>query len=295
MQAEGISRNFGTFIYSTTNLGDDVQTIAQLGFLPTGQDIKALNRDHLDAYDGTERICVMNGWFSHAPNRWPPSRSVDPVFISFHIARDQLAAEKHAAYYRRHEPIGCRDYATVEKLREIGVDAYFSGCLTLTLQNPFDEEERGDYAVIVDAHLSDEKTYPPSEPDLLKRLVPEYVRQNAVYVEHEMANKHAHNYNRKTSRAVELLNLYARAKVVVTTRMHCALPCLALNTPVVFLHREWNTDVRFDGYRQVVPGHGPDAKTAKVDWEEPTPVDVSQMKESLIQDLRSSVERKIDS
>ena len=36
--------------------------------------------------------------------------------------------------------------------------------------------------------------------------------------------------------AEDLLRRYARAKFVITSRIHCALPCLALGTPVVFIN-----------------------------------------------------------
>jgi hypothetical protein len=36
-------------------------------------------------------------------------------------------------------------------------------------------------------------------------------------------------------RSEELLNLYSRSSLVVTSRIHCALPCLGLETPVIFV------------------------------------------------------------
>jgi polysaccharide pyruvyl transferase WcaK-like protein len=33
-----------------------------------------------------------------------------------------------------------------------------------------------------------------------------------------------------------LLRKYAKAKLVVTSRIHCALPCLAMGTPVIFIN-----------------------------------------------------------
>ena len=35
--------------------------------------------------------------------------------------------------------------------------------------------------------------------------------------------------------AKQLLDQYARAKLVISTRIHGALPCLALNTPIIFI------------------------------------------------------------
>ena len=52
-------------------------------------------------------------------------------------------------------------------------------------------------------------------------------------------------------RARELLALYASASCVVTTRLHCALPCLAIGTPVLLIN--YNSDpYRFAGLRELV-------------------------------------------
>lgn len=32
-----------------------------------------------------------------------------------------------------------------------------------------------------------------------------------------------------------LIRKYAKAKLVVTSRIHCALPCLGIETPVIFV------------------------------------------------------------
>ena len=46
-----------------------------------------------------------------------------------------------------------------------------------------------------------------------------------------------------------LLNKYARAKLVITSRIHCALPCLAMGTPVIFINGfdSFVDSCRFDG------------------------------------------------
>lgn len=38
--------------------------------------------------------------------------------------------------------------------------------------------------------------------------------------------------------AERLVGLYAKAKLVITSRIHCALPCLGLETPVIFLEEK---------------------------------------------------------
>ena len=43
------------------------------------------------------------------------------------------------------------------------------------------------------------------------------------------------DHNALMSLAKNLLNKYASAKLVITSRIHCAIPCLSLGTPVLFI------------------------------------------------------------
>jgi hypothetical protein len=98
-----------------------------------------------------------------------------------------------------------------------------------------------------------------------------------------------YDYAGKTRLANTLLDVYARAKLVITTRLHCALPCLALGTPVVFLHERYAEDRRFDGLREYLRGYGPDAQSADIDWENPRPTDISGIREQLSSRLSRSI------
>ena len=56
------------------------------------------------------------------------------------------------------------------------------------------------------------------------------------------------------SYARELVEKYARASLVVTSRIHCALPCLGLETPVVLVEdsrQEEMSSCRFGGLREL--------------------------------------------
>ena len=65
---------------------------------------------------------------------------VQPIFLSFHLNRIQVLDDDAAiAYLREHGPVGCRDWATVDLLLSAGVDAFFTGCLTTTVNAVFPE------------------------------------------------------------------------------------------------------------------------------------------------------------
>lgn len=99
------------------------------------ENIAYIHRDKLNDVN-YESKAIMNGWFSHYPENWPPSDKIYPLFVSFHInsaVYDTLLSDKSIEYFKKYEPIGCRDKTTAEKLQEKGVNAYFSSCLTTTL------------------------------------------------------------------------------------------------------------------------------------------------------------------
>lgn len=61
---------------------------------------------------------------------------------------------------------------------------------------------------------------------------------NAKYITHVIVQSEFKNDDEKMEYARELIRKYAKAKLVVTSRIHCALPCLGVETPVVFINSE---------------------------------------------------------
>ena len=263
---------FGLLKYrnNESNIGDYIQSLAAKRFLP--QVDVLVSREKLNEVKDPVYI-ILNGWFMHHPSHWPPSEAVTAKFISFHIndfAKEQMTNEKSIAYYKKHEPIGCRDKFTEKLLKDKGIDAYFSGCLTLTLEkekyvknekediifcdilshkNDTDEDSnvttwkkiRNPHKIIINKSseiLSNYKTEKKTKK-LMKKLVPKDIREQAVYISNQ--NFEAKTHEDKFKIAEDLLAKYASAKLVVTSRIHVALPCLAFNTPVVFIHPERDT------------------------------------------------------
>lgn len=128
------------------DLGDEIQTIAAERFLPR-VDVW-VDRERSDEFTG-DSACkiILNGWFLHRPDHWPPSQFLEPLIVSFHLNREiaQGQNEKMIAplasvlgpdgveFLKRSEPVGLWDLDTPRQMRSVGVDAYFPGYLTLTL------------------------------------------------------------------------------------------------------------------------------------------------------------------
>jgi hypothetical protein len=137
---------FGCLRYWTQNIGDEIQTLAALNYLPP--DVVYVDRDD-SARSTTEVDCfvVCNGWWMHGRNhkfQFPLAPNIRPLFVSVHLAdpfRKHLTPEMFG-YLRQHSPIGCRDVGTLHFLQQAGIPAYYSGCLTATFglfeQDPTD-------------------------------------------------------------------------------------------------------------------------------------------------------------
>ena len=261
--------------------------------LPPERQLVPVNRDHLNRYRGGRRILIANGWYLHNRSNWPPAPELDPVFVSFHMADAWQPGDEALGYLRRHAPIGCRDLSTVRRLQAYGVDAYFTGCLSLTLTNPFSAEARTGPVVLCDADLGYDGGYPPSARSMVQRLIPSRVLEGATVVEQECAERYRNDYRWKTRRAMAQLELLARARLVITTRLHCALPCRALGTPVILLHQNYHNDSRFDGLRDALQGYGPDTQKIEIDWDNPWPIDITPFRERITAATITALEVKL--
>lgn len=267
--------------YKETNIGDYIQSLAARQFVDE-KDVIYWNRDELDKYPENAKV-IMNGWFTHRPANWPPSPTLCPLFVAFHInssAYSELLSEKSIEYLKKYEPIGCRDKTTAELLQERGVKAYFSSCLTTTLGYKYKSAKRSNKIYVVDAvhyvpeasrriqkykflayylfHYKGCKKFINSarhnnkyevnigkEYDRFCQLVRSYIISKQLLHKDELKDvviltQYHHNKEVPTNaerfqRAKELLHKYSEAKLVITSRIHCALPCTGLGTPVIFL------------------------------------------------------------
>ncbi len=214
---------FASFRYDTSvNLGDQVQSFAAEQYLPRLDG--HIDRDTLDTVSGPEKtLVIMNGWFSDKPQNWPPSRAVEPVFFGFHASyynnfNKRFLEGDSIAYLKTQEPIGCRDRQTRDWLRERGVDAFYSKCLTLTFPKRESTPENGK------VFLVDVEYYP----------IPKSLRKKGVKVSQMTVPFYDDDTKRKMMR--QLLETYKKeAALVVTSKLHCAMPCLAMGIPVVFI------------------------------------------------------------
>lgn len=226
---------FGLVVYlKTDNIGDDVQSYAAKRFLPTVDYV--IDREALDTFDSHGEVvkAIMNGWYMYSKFNWPPASVIDPLWVAMHISENDYfgIGERFLEgiggdYLRHYAPIGARDVSTLEMLERNHIPAYLSGCLTLTIPQ-FDNVEKTNEVLLVDL---DEKS-----EAIVRKMYP---AENFQSVTH---NVNAEEYSAlsaedRLQRVEKLLRRYQGAKCVITSRLHCALPCLALRTPVLLVYK----------------------------------------------------------
>jgi Polysaccharide pyruvyl transferase len=283
----------GSLKASTENLGDYIQILACLRLLermdlqPTvylDRDTELASARALET--SLDRVVLpLNGWFKRTVSgdpQWPPHEKIIPVFVGFHIRPFQCPAlleQPSIDYMIAHGPIGCRDLFTMRALEQSGVPAYFSHCLSLTFPTRPPQE------------LADTVVVASRDREILEVLPPEY-RNNHVYVNHYSVRDTFEAY---LAEATERLEFYRRrARLVITTFLHCALPCIAMGIPVVaFFPRpqngfqETSDEERFSGLTEIARVHRFEGAAA-VDWD-PRPIDIEGLKTTIFTDFRNRV------
>ena len=269
------------FDRASRNVGDYVQTLAMLGNLArfrettfTGTDelgglldelqqrvlpelhlpggradvhLTPISRDFSSGDPVPEHTWMIAfGWHMHSTFRLgfglPYHPNLHPVFVSFHINRVNVLTPEAIDYLRAHGPIGCRDWTTVDLLLSAGVDAFFTGCLTTTVNAVFAPTEtvarEGDGVVgAVDL--------PPAALRKIKAVTEVATHAGTEFREATLVSG--------TRAAVELLESYQRRYTrVVTSRLHSYLPATSLGLRAKFRPPSLG-DVRFDGLLEMTP------------------------------------------
>jgi lipopolysaccharide biosynthesis glycosyltransferase len=267
--------------FSSKNVGDYVQTLAMLGNLARFQKARFTGDEGLgdlvtelqgrvrselavDAGDADVHLLPVSrdysegdpipedtwmvafGWHMHPLFRLrfglPYHPNLNPIFVSFHINRTAVLTPEAIDYLKAHGPIGCRDWTTVDLLLSAGVDAFFTGCLTTTVNAVFPdlaEVDRDEDRVVaaIDYPVSKVKAKRPVE-----------------WVTHGDLSYRTMSLVEGTRAATELLTGYQkRFQRIVTSRLHSYLPATSLGMKVAF-RPNVRGDVRFEGLYGMEPG-----------------------------------------
>lgn len=174
------------------------------------------------------------GWHMHNVFEqrvdFPPHPNIEPLIVSFHVNRLEMLTPETIEYLKGHGPVGCRDWATTYLLLSAGVEAFFSGCLTTTVDNVF--PEKGPVHTDQERRLwVDAKNTPKDVPQFKQ--------------EQEQTRTRAFKANMDD--ALEKLDWYrTEFNAITTSRLHSCLPSRAIGLPVDFRAKN-PADIRFEG------------------------------------------------
>ncbi|WP_153011697.1 hypothetical protein [Serinicoccus chungangensis] len=171
------------------------------------------------------------GWFLHPvtgqDHLFPFADAVRPIFISFHVNKPDMLTPAAVDYLRRYGPVGCRDWQTVALLHAVDVPAFFSGCMTTTVDTvvpPGPPEDRTEVA-----HID-----VPGGPE-------------AAVVEQSITGLRSLSFAQNLELARQWVDDYARRyHTVRTSRLHSNLPSRSVGCTVEFTPKN-RSDVRFGG------------------------------------------------
>jgi hypothetical protein len=256
---------------ASANIGDHIQSLASLGHIVRHQDLAFHGSqdlvDLLQQLHGRVRpemqrtgiktdvdvITVQRdasmyeeippdtwmlafGWFMHPIFKlrygFPFHRNLLPIFVSFHCNQRGLLTPEAVEYLRRYGPIGCRDWTTVDVLLSLDVPAFFSGCMTTTVNTVFPDIPEGPLPGAGVGYV-----------DVPAKAVP----KGAVTYKHSSDTVRFTSFTANVYDAIKLLETYRREHTgLVTSRLHCWLPSRSIGIPVDFQPKN-RSDIRFAG------------------------------------------------
>ncbi len=177
------------------NLGDTIQTLALAGLLPGP--LEGVYRDAADYLTPDGPPFVVNGYLCESTPRLS-----DCLFAGVYIGG--RSSEQFEWIRQSRHAVGARDPATVRALKKAGIESEMIGCATLTLPK-YTGQRSG------------------------------CVRIDDLSADCELTQSHDNlPWHSQYACASQRLDLLRTAELVVTTRLHVVLPCLAFGTPVMF-------------------------------------------------------------
>lgn len=251
---------------TSRNIGDYIQTVASLGHLVRQRNFTFSGDpelvefvDELRASSKPERVvdgpaarvnlvelyrdgnplqalpkptwAVTYGWYMHHTFEQgfniPFHENLRPIILSMFVRYPEMLTPEAVDYLRKYAPVGCRDWQTVALLRAAGVPAFFSGCITTTIDTVFrrDDADDRDATIYVDS--------PKTGPGVFRRQAQTGIRDLSFVDNLRKARDWVSHYHETYDK-------------VVTSRLHCFLPARSVGSSVTFLPKN-RSDTRFGG------------------------------------------------
>lgn len=254
----------------SNSIGDQMQIIAldyiyaQMG-LPKCE-IVYIDKNVLRDYDG-EPVILPIAFplyeYSEKGMQTCFSDKIKPIFLGITLIVDELSIEE-IAYYKKYEPIGCRDERVYQLFLKHGIDCYLNGCITAVLPKRRTEDAKKIFLVDIPKELFQEL---PQEIVNDAEVMSHFISDEVVDIK-QLALERYERYRKE-------------AKLVITSLLHCAIPCLAAGIPVILVKKKMS--YRFAWTEKLLPIYLEDS-FSKIDYNA-IPVDYEEHKKQLLKVL----------
>ena len=263
------------------NIGDYAQIWAidilyeHLGI--ADEDVVRIPSFELAEYSGETLVLPFNfirGNYSFSPflsnDTLGFSSQIIPVFLGLSFKYGFWNFDDNCiSYLKNYAPIGCRDYKTYHTLTNFGIQSYLSGCITTIFPRRNPDSQNYDTVYFVDV------------PESLRKFVPSEKFEKCKFMHHEvvLTKEALQNPDHSYDLAKKIYCEYRdRASLVVTSRLHCALPCIAFGIPVIYVNDYFAYTL--DLMPKFIPVYD-QTSYHKIDWN-PKPIDIEDYKKMAI-------------
>lgn len=226
--------------YTTPNLGDDIQTLACIAQYEQTLDLDLDTLSYIDrdnpVVDGPAHRYELdvNCWYGlgDQPMGFPGAIEQQLTSVSLRWANGQVP-NGVLQWLQSNGPVGCRDRYSEWLCHQYDIEATLTPCPTLRLRRSHlpDLGEPTEPLLIVDAAVK----LPGAERD----------------THHLTVEQRALPPARRMALARSKLIRYAQAEGVITSRIHCAYPCIGMGVPVYFVP-DGRVVSRIEGYEALL-------------------------------------------
>ncbi|HBJ84907.1 MAG TPA: hypothetical protein DDZ88_13770 [Verrucomicrobiales bacterium] len=235
-KAMNAPRKTALLTYRTGNIGDDVQSLSLSQPHLLGKPDLWIDRDQFSDYANAGEVdLVANGFFLCASRSgklaFPPPPNISTRYVAL-CASNVPTTKETIAHFRASGPVGCRDLHSVKWCKNRGLEHYFASCPSCLLERDFD------------APGKPVAPYDPNGPivlvDVNPKDLPPFGVSNRPFL--CLTNRvRPGDYRGAEARLTALrrrLRVLRSAALVITNRLHVAMPCVGLGVPVVMVEAD---------------------------------------------------------